>query len=209
MSLLSVAIFGQHRRRNGSADLVNMDGLRHRIKKASSHLGVTLYPSAIHCQPQNHCNGESSFSIAERILVWSFNHTQFQCYAVMKLILKEFVKVRCTQRHKGVLCSYFIKTFLFWMYEATNPSFWETAKLQECLTYLFIEFYTCIENGLLRHYFIPRFNLLEIKLTPDAQIELLTHFRALIDGGISMIGRCASLLGVWSNFCQRRKKEWN
>ena len=147
-----------------------------------------------------------SFSIAERILVWSFNHTQMQCYAVMKLILKEFVKVRCTQRHKGVLCSYFIKTFLFWMYEAKNPSFWQNANLKECLTYLFQEFYTCIENGMLRHYFIPRFNLLEIKLTPDAQIELLTHFRALIDGGISMIGRCSSLSGVWSNFCQRRER---
>ena len=29
-----------------------------------------------------------SFSLAERTLVWSFNHTQMQCYAVMKIILK-------------------------------------------------------------------------------------------------------------------------
>ena len=147
-----------------------------------------------------------SFSMAERILVWSFNHTQMQCYAVMKLILKEFVKVKSTQQHKGVLCSYFIKTFLFWMYEAKNPSFWQTAKLKECLTYLFHEFYTCIENGVLRHYFFPCFNLLEIKLTPDAQRELLTHFRALIDGGISMIGQCASLSGIWAKFCQHRER---
>ena len=33
-----------------------------------------------------------SFSVAERTLVWSFNHVQMQCYAVMKLILKEFIK---------------------------------------------------------------------------------------------------------------------
>ena len=31
-----------------------------------------------------------SFSIAERTLVWSFNRVQMQCYAVMKIILKEF-----------------------------------------------------------------------------------------------------------------------
>ena len=29
-----------------------------------------------------------SFSIAERTLVWSFNHIQMQCYALMKIILK-------------------------------------------------------------------------------------------------------------------------
>ena len=32
-----------------------------------------------------------SFSIAERMLVWSFNHVQMHCYAVMKIILKEFI----------------------------------------------------------------------------------------------------------------------
>ena len=141
--------------------------------------------------------------------MWSFNHTQMQCYAVMKLLLKEFVKVKCTQLYRSVLCSYFIKTFLFWKFEAMNPSFWQMVNFQECLTYLFQEFYTCIENGVLPHYFIPRFNLLEIKLTPDAQIELLTHFRELIEGGISMIGRCASLAGVWSNFCQHRERNEN
>ena len=53
-----------------------------------------------------------SFSIAERRLVWSFNHIQMQCYAVMKILLKEFIKVRCDPENQ-VLCSYFIKTFLF------------------------------------------------------------------------------------------------
>ena len=143
-----------------------------------------------------------SFSIAEKILVWSFNHTQMQCYATMKLILKEYIKRKCTEEHKGVLCSYFIKTFLFWQYEATNQSFWQTTSFTECLTYLFHEFTSCIQNGVLRHYFIPRFNLLEIKLTPDAQTELLQHFRVLIQGGVSMLAQCVSLSGAWSKFCQ-------
>ena len=53
-----------------------------------------------------------SFSWAERTLVWSFNHVQIQCYAVMKIILKEFIKVRCKPQNQ-VLCSYFIKNFSF------------------------------------------------------------------------------------------------
>ena len=54
-----------------------------------------------------------SFSLAERALVWSFNHIQIQCYAIMKILLKEFIKVKCNPQNQ-VLCSYFIKTFLFW-----------------------------------------------------------------------------------------------
>ena len=56
------------------------------------------------------------FSIAERTLVWSFNHVQIQCYAIMKIILKGFIKTQCSSENQ-VLCSYFIKTFLFWKYE--------------------------------------------------------------------------------------------
>ena len=40
-----------------------------------------------------------SFSIAERTLVWSFNHVQMQCYAVMKIILKEYIKKSCSEKN--------------------------------------------------------------------------------------------------------------
>ena len=38
-----------------------------------------------------------SFSIAERTLVWSFNHTQLQCYAILKLILK---RIRQSKKYR-------------------------------------------------------------------------------------------------------------
>ena len=139
-----------------------------------------------------------SFSIAERTLVWSFNHTQLQCYALMKLILKEFVKAKCTKKHKDVLCSYFIKTFLFWKFESTQLLFWKATNLAGCIQYLLHEFYICIESGVLRHYFVSRFNLLDIKLTPDAQTELLYLFGNVIEIGIPILGQCKSLSGVFS-----------
>ena len=40
-----------------------------------------------------------SFSVAERTLVWSFNHVQMLCYAIMKIILKEFIKVKSNPQH--------------------------------------------------------------------------------------------------------------
>ena len=147
-----------------------------------------------------------SFSIAERTLVWSFNHTQLQCYAVMKLILKEYVKTECSEKHRSVLCSYFIKTFLFWQFETTDPSFWQKANLTGCIMYLFHEFYICIQTGVLRHFFVSRFNLFDIKLTPDAKTQLLEIFGKVIETGIAIIGQCHSLSGVFSNFIAIRDK---
>ena len=66
--------------------------------------------------------------------------------------------------------------------------------------YLIYEFFSCIRTGVLRHYFVPRFNILEIKLTPDAQTELLKIFGKVIETGISIIGQCSSLVGMCSHF---------
>ena len=79
----------------------------------------TILDFGVHVVPVGHPQSEMkmmewriSFSVAERTLVWSFNHVQLQCYAVMKLILKEYINVHCSPPCR-VLCSYFIKTFLF------------------------------------------------------------------------------------------------
>ena len=120
----------------------------------------------------------------------------------MKLILKEYVKSKCTEKHKTVLCSYFIKTFLFWQFEKTNATFWQTHNLICCLEYLFKEFFNCVQTGVLRHYFIQRFNLFEIKLNQHAQIELLHLYRKVMEFGISILGQCKSLSGVFLKFRQ-------
>ena len=145
-----------------------------------------------------------SFSVAERTLVWSFNHVQMQCYAVMKIILKEFIKVRCNPQNQ-VLCSYFIKTFLFWKYESTELEFWHEDKLRECIKFLLAEFSKCIQEGILMHYFIPRFNLLSIKLTREAQTELLQLFDIIMQSDISIMRECRTLRSIWSEFLRVRE----
>ena len=74
--------------------------------------------------------------------------------------------------------------------------------LTGCIIYLIHEFYNCIQTGVLRHYFVPRFNLLDIKLTRDAQAELLHLFVKVKEFGISIIGQRKSLSGVFSKFCK-------
>ena len=51
---------------------------------------------------------------------------------------------------------------------------------------------------MLRHYFIPRFNLLSAKLTPAAQRELLQLFDIIIASDISILKDCRYLQTMWS-----------
>ena len=147
-----------------------------------------------------------SFSLAERTLVWSFNHTQMQCYAVMKIILKEFIKKKCSPQNQ-VLCSYFIKTFLFWKYETKDLGFWQENNLMECIMYLLAEFHKCLHEGVIPHYFIPRFNLLSVKLTPEAKTELLELFDSIIKKNISVLRECITLKNVWAKFLSVDKNQ--
>ena len=55
---------------------------------------------------------------------------------------------------------------------------------------------------MLRHYFIPRFNLLSVKLTRAAQTELLQLFDIVIQSDISVLKECRTLRNVWSEFFQ-------
>ena len=166
--------------------------------------GFHLVAVGHHLSPMKSLQWRISFSIAGRTLVWSFSHTQIQCYAVMKLILKEFIKVKSSEGTKGVLCSYFVKTFLFWQYEETDPSFWQRKNLRGCIMFLLRAFSICIQEGVLRHYFIPTFNLLEVKLTRDTKSELLHFFDKVIQYDITVMAHCLSLVDVWSYFlrCQ-------
>lgn len=50
-----------------------------------------------------------SFSVADKLLIYSFNHTQLLCYGLMKLLLKDVIDKR--ESLKGLLCSYFLKTY--------------------------------------------------------------------------------------------------
>ena len=165
------------------------------IKDFGCHLVAVGYPLS----SAKEMEWRISFSVAERILVWSFNHVQIQCYAVMKIILKEFLKVRCSPQN-FVLCSYFIKTFLFWKFEITQSSFWRAENFRACISFLFIEFTKCIRDRELPHYFFPSFNLLSVKLTREAQRELLSILETAIEQDVAIMRECNTLRKVWSKF---------
>ena len=163
------------------------------------NFGCHLVPIGYPLSSSKEMEWRISFSVAERILVWSFNHVQIQCYAVMKIILKEFIKVRCSPTNR-VLCSYFIKTFLFWKFELTESTFWRSDNFHACISFLLVEFTKCIRDRKLPHYFFPKFNLLYAKLTREAQKELLQLLETAKEHDIAILRECNTLRKVWSQF---------
>ena len=160
--------------------------------KTILYFGFHLVPVGLPHSDTNMMEWRISFSVAERNLVWSFNHIQMQCYAVMKLILKEFINPQCSPPCR-VLCSYFIKTFLFWEYEEINTSYWCKDNFRECVMRLLSDFRECVRVRSLRHYFISNFNLLSVKMTDRAQIELLKIFDVILPSDFSIIKECKTL----------------
>ncbi|KAK3104826.1 hypothetical protein FSP39_011077 [Pinctada imbricata] len=75
---------------------------------------------AIGCKTSPYADMEwrMSFSLAEKRLVHSMNHSQFLTYGLLKVFLKEVVEAQCAT--KGLLCSYFMKTLVFWEVMDTN-----------------------------------------------------------------------------------------
>lgn len=77
-----------------------------------------------------------SFCLAEKELVETFNHTQLLVYGVLKVIQKKIID---TNNVEPLLCSYFLKTVIFWVVEETSFSFWTPQNILRCL-------YLCVER---------------------------------------------------------------
>ena len=167
--------------------------------KSIVDFGFHLVPVGHPLSDMNMMEWRISFSVAERTLVWSINHVQMHCYAVMKIILKEFINPHCSTDNR-VLCSYFIKTLIFWKYEETDARFWCQGNLRECIIFLLSGFRDCILHRSLKHYFIPGFNLLSIKLTVEAREEILKIFDAILRSDISIMKKCNTLKIIWDQF---------
>ena len=131
-----------------------------------------------------------SFSLAEKKLIYAMNHTQFLCYALLKIFLKEAIDVNPAV--KGLLCSYFLKTALFWEISTTqrlcNPS-----SLLHCFWNCFRRILQWVNSSYCPNFFIPQNNMFEGKIEGQNQDKLLRHLTTLYTEGYSCLLECKSI----------------
>ncbi|XP_071150338.1 cyclic GMP-AMP synthase-like receptor [Mytilus edulis] len=126
------------------------------ISKITSY-GVLFVPIGIKGSINENLEWRISFSIAEKFLVYSFSHVQLLCYAMLKVFLKEIIEKH--EDLKDLLCSYFLKTLMFWISEETDPNLWRPDNIIPCFNACVQRLLYCVRYSILSHYFIPTKNL--------------------------------------------------
>lgn len=145
--------------------------------------GVLFVPVGCKTSQFENLEWRISFSVAERKLVHSFSHTQLLCYAALKLIVSDIIKVR----HREVLCSYFIKTVMFWVSEESDPDDWKPENYTRCFEKCFRRLIYCVEYEICFHYFIPEINFFENRFSKEGHESLLCSLKSLYDLGVNSV----------------------
>ncbi|XP_052076604.1 uncharacterized protein LOC127714574 [Mytilus californianus] len=147
------------------------------VKQSIVKHGVLFVPVGVKGSTQEELEWRISFSVGEKLLMYSFTHTQLLCYALMKILLKDVIAldIDC----KELLCSYFMKTILFWICEELPLSKWKPENLIFCYMRCFRRLIYCVEYKVCPHYFIPENNLFENKIQGQAQETLLNKLYIL------------------------------
>ncbi|XP_071147379.1 uncharacterized protein [Mytilus edulis] len=166
----------------------------HNVKQSIIKHGVLFVPIGVHGSPKEGLEWRVSFSVAEKLLIYTFTHTQLMCYALLKIILKDVIAnySEC----KDLLCSYFLKTIIFWISEELPSSVWTPGNLIPCFMRCFSRLVYCVEHSVCLHYFIPDNNMFENKIEGRARDELLDKLNTLHSYG----WRCILFSDQISNF---------
>ncbi|XP_063406539.1 uncharacterized protein LOC134690495 [Mytilus trossulus] len=137
--------------------------------------GVLFVPIGSKYSPHEHLEWRISFSMAEKQLIYSFSHTQLLCYSLLKIILKDIIK----PKQGDLICSYFLKTIMFWLSEESCPSDWKPESFLSCFLNCLSRLNYCVEYKTCLHYFIPEYNLFEDRFTDDQQVSLLNTLQLI------------------------------
>ncbi|XP_052075887.1 uncharacterized protein LOC127713977 [Mytilus californianus] len=167
---------------------------RYDVKQDIVNHGVLFVPVGVKGSAQEELEWRISFSVGEKLLIHTFTHTQLLCYALMKIIQKDVISldIDC----KELICSYFMKTVLFWICEELPPSEWKPENLISCYMRCFRRLIYCVKYGVCPHYFIPENNLFENKIQGQAQKTLLNKLNILNSYG----WQCILLSDQFSEF---------
>nr|XP_022339147.1 uncharacterized protein LOC111134433 [Crassostrea virginica]XP_022339156.1 uncharacterized protein LOC111134433 [Crassostrea virginica] len=126
-----------------------------------------------------------SFSKAEQKLVYAMNHIQFLIYGLLKLFIKEFNNG--LREQEKLLCSYHMKTAMFWVIQQNTTHDWSPKNLLGGFWVCFKLLIKWVYEGVCPNFFIPENNMFLNNVHGEAQRNLLTHLYSLYEKGIAFL----------------------
>ncbi|XP_061164472.1 uncharacterized protein LOC133173503 [Saccostrea echinata] len=124
-----------------------------------------------------------SFSQAEQKLVYSMNHCQFLTYGLLKIFLKETINGGYDAQNK-VLCSYHMKTAVFWAIQQNTILEWNPQTLLEGFWVCFKLLLKWVYEGICPNFFIPENNIFLNNIHGEAQKLLFCRLYGLYEKGL-------------------------
>ncbi|XP_048749562.1 uncharacterized protein LOC125661559 [Ostrea edulis] len=154
--------------------------------------GCHAVPIGLKGSPQEDSEWRMSFSAAELKLVHSMNHTQFICYALLKVFLKEALAIEDVNG-QPLLCSYFMKTTLFWVIQSNSNFEWSPPNLLSGFWMCFKGLLASVQRGYLPNFFIPENNMFRSKIHGHSQELVCSRMYELYNIGIACLLHCPSV----------------
>ncbi|XP_052779684.1 uncharacterized protein LOC128216959 [Mya arenaria] len=156
------------------------------LKKFILQHGCHVVPHGNSESPNKHLEWRWSFSLAEKLLIRTFNTTQIQCFFLLKLLVTYVINPAVIE----TISSYHVKTVMLHMVESTHPTEWTKDKLSSCFVGCLQKLLQCLEDGTLPHYFIPSHNLFHPKLQGDSRIRLVSIVTGQLEKGWQCLLQC-------------------
>lgn len=161
-----------------------------KIIDGGCHLVPVSYNSRL--TDNNESDWRLSFSMAEKSLIVSFNHTQFLTYGLLKLFLNEVIKKDESIR-SDLMCSYFFKTVILWTIEETDPALWSSSNIFYCFYLCLDRFYQCVIDENCPNYFVRCSNLFDNRFHGSDKESLIKLLFSIQGDGIHFIYRMQTL----------------
>ena len=127
------------------------------------------------------------------------NNTQFLCYGLLKIFLKE--AINSNKDVDGLLFSYYLKTAVFWEI-IDNTEQWIPDLFLRCFWRCLIRLIQWVNDEFCPNFFIPENNIMMGKFNRLSKSALLHHLLTLHNEGYMCLLRCQSLHDVLSNIIQ-------
>lgn len=134
-----------------------------------------------------------SFNKAEQKLIFAFNQTQFLCYGLFKIVLKECIE-KMENYPENTLCSYFIKTLMFWIIQETATDLWQPHNIVICYVMCFVRLLVWVKKEECPNFFIPSRNMFETKVNIKTKELLLKTLKETLE------------MGIWNCFAKCSKR---
>nr|XP_022308648.1 uncharacterized protein LOC111114577 [Crassostrea virginica] len=164
------------------------------IVRNGCHFVPISHPLGLH----EHEEWRISFSLAEHKLVHSMNHCQFLTYGLLKVFFKEVIDNQSEETNK-LLCSYHMKTVIFWVIQQNAVPLW-------CPQNLLAGFWVCFKlllkwvyEGVCPNFFISENNLFLSKVHGSAQKKLFLELHGLYEEGLACLLQSPSIKSYITN----------